>query len=544
VRLTPRRSAKPPAPVDAGLPVGPGATWPGRRGAPPLGDDPDVGPHGFEALVPDADPEAVDRLVLRWRFAAAGRRPQDYIARDLLFGSLGRDYRATLFHRMRKSPPDWITAAAREAAGRDGRWEVTQPLVDHLVLRRLHGRHLAQLLTVGRGSLEQAGHDTVNALYACRPTGFLMAWHEADGRPHRFVCWRNRACPWCHARKVVDLYGRLAAGPCDPARAGDSLLVMAKVRVDDPPAKGDDPEVLTRDRVDAVHETWRRRLVEFARRRLGVHSGLVGHQVGPVLLAGGDETEAVRSFRHELSVLGAVDCAADGAWSNARHERFQRAAGLGPFLRDWPRLAGAGAGPPLPVEVTAMRMDDPTALRWLLAGSPAQSRWGHSAVKLVDRNRAARGYDGRPALRKALGLDGALALQPTFLFTAAQLWSHLGATAGRHLYSTFGDWSGVDSECGPGRDRGNPALEVLNAARRAEAEGQLAELVGPARAVFEALAAARGRPPGRAVFARGMADAGFEVTDRQARALLTALDPVSPVGARGGAAGPPLDAEP
>ena len=46
--------------------------------------------------------------VRQWQIRAVGKRPQDFIARDCLFGSLFRDYRATWFHRYLQRPSEWM----------------------------------------------------------------------------------------------------------------------------------------------------------------------------------------------------------------------------------------------------------------------------------------------------------------------------------------------------------------------------------------------------------------------------------------------------
>src|SRR5262249_1884472 len=137
-----------------------------------------------------------------------------------------------------------------------------------------------------------------------------------------------RVCPWCHARKVVRLYRRLVAGPCDPAAAGNKILLMAKARFDEPARPEDDPDYLTRDRVARVLGAWRPGLRALAR-AFGLTGGLVGYQVGPFRAFEGDDLRPpVHSFRHEFGLLGEVCCEVDGRFDRGRLNRLWRRAGI------------------------------------------------------------------------------------------------------------------------------------------------------------------------------------------------------------------------
>src|SRR5262245_30108282 len=58
------------------------------------------------------------RLLAGWRVVGQGNRPVDHIGRDLLYGSLGRDYRVGQYHRLRREPPEWVADAYRRALKR------------------------------------------------------------------------------------------------------------------------------------------------------------------------------------------------------------------------------------------------------------------------------------------------------------------------------------------------------------------------------------------------------------------------------------------
>jgi hypothetical protein len=442
-------------------------------------------------------------LSLPWRVSGYGPRPVDHIVRDLLFGSLGRDYRAKLYNRLRREPPAWIAAAARPAA----EVEIDAPpshLINHLILRLIHARHLAQLiLGDGDGDDEIEGErlGLIRALDSCPPVGFLFAGVDGGQAPWRATCWRSRACPWCHCRRVVRLYRRLIAGLCDPDRAGRKLLVMAKVRVVDDAPDGVESECLTRERVEWVLSAWRPGLRWYGE-YLGMAGGLVGYQVGPVRLEDGR-----RSFCHELSLLGEVDCDAAGTWSGEKHKRFRGRAGFRTPSGWQPALTDRrGGGGRVPIEVTAMRMADRKALRWLLAGSPAHRRWGDPARATIERNVAARTHHGAVRVRKAQGVDGALALQPTFLFTAEQFWSHLEATHNRKLYAMFGSWAAIKEVWADDESGRFWAAALPSGGGRDAAE--ILGLCEEARPLYEEMSRALGRPPGRVAFGRALEEIG------------------------------------
>jgi hypothetical protein len=245
--------------------------------------------------------------------------------------------------------------------------------------------------------------------------------------------------------------------------------------------------------------------------------------------------EGRRTFRHEISLLGEVACEAGGAWDRARFDRLMELTGCAAPPDRQPLLADAETGAGVPVEVTMMRMADGKALRWLLAGSAGHRMWGDEARVTIERNEAARSHEGSYAVRKSLGVDGALALQPTFLYTPRQFWSYLGATKGRHLVAPFGSWRAVAgrSWSGPAapptsRRRGD-ALRDVNRARQEAAAGALADLLPAARPLYESLARELGRPPGRLVFERALVAARVAATRRQVVGLIAALR--SPVAA-------------
>jgi hypothetical protein len=242
---------------------------------------------------------------------------------------------------------------------------------------------------------------------------------------------------------------------------------------------------------------------------------VVGHLVGPLLLRDGR-----RSFRHEFSLLGEVDHMRGGKWNAEAHERFRYRAGFSAPAEHQPLLQRAPHwGPAFGLEVTTMRMADVNALRWLLAGSAAHRKRGDSAFVRIERNTAALTYDGSLQVRRTIGVDGALALQPTFLFTAKQFWSQLEALRGSRMYRRFGSWIGSE-----GDEARLGALNRLNGDRRRLADEDVERLAAETRPIFDALTETLGRVPGRSVFAKELQRLGYELPRRRVVALLKTLD--------------------
>jgi hypothetical protein len=154
--------------------------------------------------------------------------------------------------------------------------------------------------------------------------------------------------------------------------------------------------------------------------------------------------------------------------------------------------------------------------------------WGDGDRVTIERNEAARTHEGNPATRKRVGVDGALALQPSFLYGFDQFFGSLAATSGRHLVAEFGTWNGATLEddvvrrqaAGPGPGEG---LRQLNRRRQQDATVEVEGLLPLARRSFDELTIENGRPPGRLLLGRRMAEAGSDVPVRRLVALIAEL---------------------
>ena len=180
----------------------------------------------------------VQTAVESWKCRVLGRRPKDFMARDMLLNSLFRDERPRLFHSLCKRPPAWLRDHVAHLP------ELQQDQAIQLgVLQLLHHGHL---LRMNQGSfrdwdLSVDGDDILKRLSSCWPYGALMAppkQSETVETDKRCCCGLSWLCPWCYARRAVKLYPILQQGPLKE-RKGKHLVKVclrsfgAQARPDD-----------------------------------------------------------------------------------------------------------------------------------------------------------------------------------------------------------------------------------------------------------------------------------------------------------------------
>lgn len=464
-------------------------------------------------------PEAIEQAVLDWRIEALGDRPRDHMARDLLHAGLLADPRTTKYHGLTTNPPDWVE---RRVAHLEPRFR--RPAIQHTVLDAMHRHHLGRLWAdlEGRdGRVDPEwfvnGEDRglLLSLAACRPVGALLTWQGTAGRTHDFTCGYARACPWCHARKVVDLYDRLVAGPCRPGRLKGKFLVRVGLKI-----QGDDlrsnegfaefararGHVVTRHgnrwqfggllrRRDHLYAADVRTVRDFLTvmlgritARLGIAGGIVTYKVGPQLSRDEINWDPF-DYRHELDIVGELD-------GPGRVEPFQRIMRIGtgecPMIYNQSNYA------------TGIRADlaeggDPSALRLLLAGPSYRPE---AARRSIWTNGASPHHDS--------GKGGVLRWPPWFLADPRQWWPHFHATRRFRLYSPFGTWKEELARARAGDREAQPAV-LADRSRRNQAEAlhRRQKLLKVARAVGKGL--------GHRKLRAAMIDAGHDASERDAR---------------------------
>ncbi|MHB1035006.1 MAG: hypothetical protein ACYC35_15270 [Pirellulales bacterium] len=471
--------------------------------------------------MPNLDPMDA---AMSWTITAIGKRPVDHMVRDLLFGSLIRDPRGFMFRQRSLKPDSWITTALEESLG-----HLDPAGIQLISLASLHYEHLAN----ARTSDEPFSPKLIEVLRRarrCWPMGAQVEPPPNSEHTPRDVCQNAHVCPWCHARTLVAIHKALTNGPL---RTLDDrkLLVGARYtvpgsRLDElklsawlgyaPVAKkmncGSEPAIpltLAVRYANLEIKAQLRRQAEHA----GIHNGLVTHQLGPHL-----DADKSPGFRHQIGFLGEVN--------------FKTPEALEAYAADIDRsilkpLRIHVMGEPVFGQWLAIPADTQQALRLLLFGSSNT----YSAKAATSVYGAA--FD---SLRD--GIPGALSLEPTYLYTPAQLHAHLLATQGVHLYTPFGTWREAIGDrrrqpaCRPefrgGRPAPQPPLPAVAAgSRRTNGEAAFALLLQTARplwpTVVQRVAGKPGRPAYRHELTTAMRDAGHVLSKRKAESLLKKL---------------------
>jgi hypothetical protein len=256
----------------------------------------------------------------------------------------------------------------------------------------------------------------------------------------------------------------------------------------------------------------------------GVAGGLVAYQIGPHLT-----DQGLRQFRHELALLGELPADGGGGSRCLESELGER---YGPW--DSVRMVKFDNGREkcltrfcwlmLPASVNG-------ALRFLLAGTSLN-------YPLHELGLIACQEEWKYGLN--YGIEGALALQPTFMFDPFQWWSYVGNTKGLQLYSTFGTWRGAldrperqglapSEYLGPARRaklKGRRALRQANAGRKRGAGARRAALLEKARPLWlqlKGMPKSAGRPALRGPLRDLLRGEGVEVSARDLKWLVGEL---------------------
>lgn len=389
----------------------------------------------------------------QWKIEAVGRRPQDFFVRDLLHSSLLRDRRPRFFHRYYDRPGKWMSALVEHLPSED-----QAAAVAHVALHFLHRRQLVALYqrwleTPIAERQTDPDYRQIYRLWECEPTGVLLSWNDPNGSIRsNFQCGIPRLCPWCHARRALDLHRRLQKGPMKDLRG--KFLVQARIEVIGEEMGLDDDwleavltgqdvyQGLTEDDenvylLDRRHTTFMRdrlgRVLLREAEALGVRGGFLSYHVGP----GRGLLQNYDTFRHELNLVGEVTFG-----SNLEKARVERRMGLNQETHPVLEVADRY----FPVWWLMMPADVPQALRFMVAGS--------SLSYPVEKLGLQTNDCGCPEHLLNDGVPGALALQPTFMFLPDEWDLYAPTLKGRQLFTTFGSWRGRATGGCPGAGTG------------------------------------------------------------------------------------------
>jgi hypothetical protein len=489
---------------------------------------------------------SVERFIGRFPIKAVGKRPEDYRVRDLMHGSCFRIPRLQRFARLSRHPQPWQIEATQHLPEeqRSQAWA-------HLALRRDHlgGLHrLTAKLPFESEGFGASGY--INRLTECPPHGVLL-----DGEVSqliRKICKRKRVCPWCLARWSEDYFQRLMAGPCRPAEAIGKMWVMGRLTV----TEDEDVKVLTRDRVQLTHKRWGGALTRWATNKLGSVGGILIHQIGPPRGLASEffdpddfdsyhYEKPTHSFEHDITILCEVP-----QRNEADHARFRKTFGLDQEVSNnaipiaWDDQAEIAQWEDHDhdhievdqdvIKVTAIMGPRPNGLRYLWFGTSFQTNREDRTIfqnLMLSRQSTRLGRQS---------LDGAVRMQPWWLFNTMEWISYAAATKRLHLAEAFGTWIGriprrvtrpsesaeIDRLFGPearrsrlkrrARAAGRQKMALPHVARNLEtaraASDERKIKLESARPIFRRLTLENGgRPPGRERLRQAMAAEGITI---------------------------------
>jgi hypothetical protein len=402
----------------------------------------------------------------------------------------------------------------------------------HVVLHFLHKLHLSRMISVLEREQQMYGEvdpqvaRTMKRLWKCTPYGVEVVRVGRPGKPPP-GCNLPRLCPWCHARKVAQLYDILSKGPLQQPR--NEYLFLGKGRpfaermggVDGSyrqedwydytggKVRGHWGRYFGRDRERLAHT--RKVLVEglMDQAGVGLRNGMWAHQLGSAQLESGH-----RTFLHDLAMIAEGDedtlarmTEGQDGWEFSRGRAFS-----GPTMEATLEVIWL----PLPLE-------NPAALRVALAGSSVRY-----AVSKLDLPQEWVGTgEGRSS-----GIRGALSWQPTILFDDQMWFAYAEAVKNQPLYQPFGTWkhsmaviaadarSSIDRKFKDAQARrfARDRQQKGNRRRSREVRDRRAELLRVALEVWpEVLAeprSGRGRPGHRKHLAELLGDRGIVPSQR------------------------------
>ena len=133
---------------------------------------------------------------------AMGHRHQDHRDRDLLLASLLRDRRLRMFRKQCWTLPAWAPAVPENIPAN------FQHRAQALIVLGCTHQHLIEKMraTIDLAADPDKAEQMLKAMETCPPRGALFSRTDLDTA---HPCGYARLCPWCHARSVQRLYGRL-----------------------------------------------------------------------------------------------------------------------------------------------------------------------------------------------------------------------------------------------------------------------------------------------------------------------------------------------
>src|SRR5262245_44688472 len=276
-------------------------------------------------------------------------------------------------------------------------------------VHKLHASRLYPMLEYQYG--EGYEHNLFRSLWRCTPYT-VQVERRNGGKKNVRGCGYARLCPWCHARKVVQLYEVIRHGPLK--QSAGKYLLLGKPKPFAEPFCGIDGSWEHNDWLSYTQgETVRGHYSRYFGRNpgraaetktmlakalldaatdLGAENGLITHQVGSAQLASGQ-----RTFLHDLGLIAELN--------EEKAQDLQSMAGEAPL---WKGIAPLESLKALELRIRWLLLpaDHSSSLRVALVGSPMSNLRKHLGLH-------EEGTENDAAY--SAGIQGALSWQPTFL---------------------------------------------------------------------------------------------------------------------------------
>lgn len=409
-------------------------------------------------------------LVARQPVIALGKRPTDWLKRDLLSGTTGDDPRAWFYRKTLKNQPnfllhkeDQVLNGSHESVVRASR-----------AFDYSHRHHLLKLKAeCPPGTQEESCiHSALNcptSLYETR-----LRFRPKDARYRRFlVCQQVWLCPHCYCRAVVQNY-QLAEKMFAQSAPAFVVLVTGEIALE-PTAFAQGKELLKK---------LREKLLDIAK-SMGGTGGIWTQQVTI-------ERQAL-DFWHDDELTGkSVDCLGLRAGVMAVIPKEEAS------LRRFRSSVTEGLNGEPYLRVDAMRFDPKKTLRSAFSRRPTKGMRGHDAN--LSQN------------------DHGLFYWPLLAISNIDQWrARLEITANQPASRRWGSWS----KQGSAPLKNHSAVESSQSAPiNANTNSNIGKLAGKTKPVLNQIISQLKKIPGRVRLQKELAKLGFTVTEREVRAIL------------------------
>ncbi len=409
-------------------------------------------------------------LVLEQQLRVFGRKPQYYVARDVLLNATINDRRNWLFSRVRKNNPAWLYIGLPTTP-----W--LAPDVTHMAQCRvfdyLHRRHTLQMLRDSDGEfaskLDRVAR-CVTSSYQIAPRPFSRT-DGIRGRKAAEACHQTAICPHCFARQASNTFCSLKTK--EAIQLGKGLFVLISVKHD----WDQSDHAMVKDwKSDAKSQ-----LVDLAR-RMGATGGMWSFQLTPtkdclVNWNCGELIPSGESLGTRFAVLAYIPASSESVLAYNRHS-----------LDHAELLTRNGIKPHFCVR----QATDESELRRMIAGCSPTYR---------------EGFEG----------PGLFYWPPVWLCSQSQWKNRFDLLRGGRAFQCWGNWLGDGDKNRKSRIGLIHSTGLSNDQKRTEMRDRRGSLFPAAKSVAEDYVTSTGRFPGRRILGELLCSRGMNVSDRDVR---------------------------